>query len=203
MDLWLARWRATSPDEEEEPRSGWRPPSNGCGAPPFAIHKLLLERGSYPHTGRRELQLPIPHETGAPAPPTIRRRPPAKGAPDSSAPPAGWPDGPQPLLFGSTVAPKGPTADSHRVKGEEGYSPGTAIHEGQKAGMGPRAPHWMRNRPPPWGRGPTLAGRVALAGSMASRGCPMADRQMASQLLRPLREEPGAHQPMRSKPWLR
>jgi hypothetical protein len=24
-----------------------------------------------------------------------------------------------------------------------------------------------RNRPPPWGRGPTLAGRVALAGSMA------------------------------------
>src|SRR5512147_2751851 len=148
-------------------RSGWRPPSNGCGAPPFAIHKLLLERGSYPHTGRRELQLPIPHETGAPAPPTIRRRPPAKGAPDSSAPPAGWPDGPQPLLFGSTVAPKGPTADSHRVKGEEGYSPGTAIHEGQKAGMGPRAPHWMRNRPPPWGRGPTLAGRVALAGSMA------------------------------------
>jgi hypothetical protein len=27
----------------------------------------------------------------------------------------------------------------HRVKGEEGYSPGTAIHEGQKAGMGPRS----------------------------------------------------------------
>src|SRR5512147_1885411 len=114
------------------------------------------------HTGRAGMWSPRGHWRDHPQPARGSR-----GAPDSSAPPAGWPDGPQPLLFGSTVAPKGPTADSHRVKGEEGYSPGTAIHEGQKAGMGPRAPHWMRNRPPPWGRGPTLAGRVALAGSMA------------------------------------
>jgi hypothetical protein len=42
---------------------------------------------------------------------------------------------------------------------------------GSPIGQSPAAQRILQdvrwNRPPPWGRGPTLAGRVALAGSMA------------------------------------
>ena len=141
-----------------------------------------VERGSYPHTGRRELQLPIPHETGAPAPPTIRRRPPAKGAPDSSAPPAGWPDGREPTTTPQMKrrGSRGKGGESPTPMGERANPSGPGSFSGFNGRMGP-SPSCLAAPWNPIARWATSQSTAALAPNQLERRLPNAGEPRAWQ----------------------